>query len=68
MAEHKQVSGAPLNPYVMVDRIFKHLRDDDIVVCGNASACILPFQVGTLKNNQRLNVRNVPQNTLKRWY
>ena len=38
----------------MVDRIFKQLRDDDIVVCGNASACILPFQVGTLKNNQRL--------------
>jgi acetolactate synthase-1/2/3 large subunit len=54
MAEHKQVSGAPLNPYVMVDRIFKNLRDDDIVVCGNASACILPFQVGTLKMNQRL--------------
>lgn len=54
MAEHEQKSGAPLNPYVMVDRIFKQLRDDDIVVCGNASACILPFQVGTLKKNQRM--------------
>ena len=54
MAEHIQKGGSPLNPYVMVDRIFKQLRDDDIVVCGNASACILPFQVGTLKKNQRL--------------
>lgn len=54
MAEHEQKSGAPLNPYVMVERIFKQLRDDDIVVCGNASACILPFQVGTLKKNQRM--------------
>jgi acetolactate synthase-1/2/3 large subunit len=54
MDEHQQKSGESLNPYVMVDRVFKQLRDDDIVVCGNASACILPFQVGSLKRNQRL--------------
>ena len=54
MAEHQQVKGAPLNPYVMVDRVFKQLREDDAVVCGNASACILPFQVGHLKRGQRL--------------
>lgn len=54
MTEHQQKIDAPLNPYVMVDRIFNQLRDDDIVVCGNASACILPFQVGKLKKNQRL--------------
>ncbi len=54
MAEHQQNKGAPLNPYVMVDRVFKQMRDDDVVVCGNASACILPFQVGQLKSGQRL--------------
>lgn len=54
MDEHQQKNGESLNPYVMVDRVFKQLRDDDIVVCGNASACILPFQVGSLKKNQRL--------------
>jgi len=54
MAEHKQNKGAPLNPYVMVNRVFKQMRDDDVVVCGNASACILPFQVGQLKSGQRL--------------
>lgn len=53
--EHVQKKpGAPLNPYVMVDRIFKAMRPDDIVVSGNASACILPFQVGTLQQGQRL--------------
>lgn len=38
----------------MVSRIFSQLRPDDIVVCGNASACILPFQVGALQKGQRL--------------
>lgn len=52
--EHRQQAGAPLNPYLIVDRIFNQMRDDDIVVCGNASACILPFQIGKLKKNQRL--------------
>lgn len=43
-----------LHPYALVERIFDQLRDDDIVVCGNASACILPFQVGRLKAGQRM--------------
>jgi acetolactate synthase-1/2/3 large subunit len=52
--EHQAVDGAPLNPYLLVDRIFRQMRDDDIVVCGNASACILPFQIGSLKAKQRM--------------
>ena len=52
--EHQQVRGGPLNPYVVVDRIFRQLRDDDVVACGNASACILPFQMARLTANQRL--------------
>ena len=53
-AEHRQQAGAVLNPYAMVSRIFAQMRPDDIVVCGNASACILPFQVGALQSGQRL--------------
>lgn len=53
-SEHKQLPGAPLNPYLVVDRIFNQMRDDDIVACGNASACILPFQIGHLTANQRM--------------
>jgi acetolactate synthase-1/2/3 large subunit len=30
------------------------LSDDDIIVCGNASACIVPFQVGRLRARQRM--------------
>ncbi len=43
-----------LNPYAVVDYVFARLRADDIIVCGNASACILPFQVGHLRAGQRL--------------
>jgi len=53
-AEHAQISGEALNPYVVVDRIFKQLRDTDVVACGNASACILPFQIGHLQAGQRM--------------
>jgi len=52
--EHQQTANAPLNPYLVVDRIFRNMRHDDIVACGNASACILPFQIGSLKTKQRL--------------
>jgi acetolactate synthase-1/2/3 large subunit len=52
--EHKQIPGRPLNPYLVVDQIFEGMRADDIVVCGNASACILPFQIGRLQRSQRM--------------
>jgi acetolactate synthase-1/2/3 large subunit len=52
--EHKQKDPNVLNPYLVVDRIFNLMRDDDVVVCGNASACILPFQIGKLKSKQRM--------------
>lgn len=46
--------GEHIHPYDLVNHVFKQLREDDIVVCGNASACILPFQVGHLKRGQRM--------------
>lgn len=52
--EHKQLRNSALNPYFVVDRIFSQLRDNDIIACGNASACILPFQMAELTANQRL--------------
>jgi acetolactate synthase-1/2/3 large subunit len=52
--EHRQKDPNVLNPYLVVDRIFNLMRNDDIVVCGNASACILPFQIGKLQSKQRM--------------
>jgi acetolactate synthase I/II/III large subunit len=50
----QRVSGPPLNPYDFIDRLFGMLGSDDAVVCGNATACIVPFQVGKLKKGERL--------------
>ena len=44
----------PINPYHFVERLFEHLAADDVVVCGNASATIVPFQVARLQRGQRL--------------
>ncbi len=52
--EHVQLPDAPLNPYLVVDRIFRTMRKDDVVACGNASACIVPFQIGQIQSGQRL--------------
>ena len=52
-AKHRQ-QASPINPYNFVDQVFAGLKDDDIVVCGNAAACIVPYQAGKLKKGQRL--------------
>jgi len=50
----QRVSGPPLNPYDFIDQLFEILGEDDAVVCGNATACIVPYQVAKLKKGQRL--------------
>jgi acetolactate synthase-1/2/3 large subunit len=50
----QRVPGPPMNPYDFIDRLFHLLADDDAVVCGNATACIVPYQAGQLKKGQRL--------------
>ena len=52
--EHIQKPEEPLNPYVVVRRVFQNLRSNDVIATGNASACILPFQIGNLEHGQRL--------------
>jgi acetolactate synthase-1/2/3 large subunit len=49
-----RVPGPPLNSYDFIDRLFAMLAPDDAVVCGNATACIVPYQTGKLKKGQRL--------------
>jgi acetolactate synthase I/II/III large subunit len=52
--EPTNVSVGVINPYDAVVRVFQCLPDRAVVACGNASACILPFQVGRIKSGQRL--------------
>jgi acetolactate synthase-1/2/3 large subunit len=50
----QRVAGPPLNPYDFIDRLFEMLGPEDAVVCGNATACIVPYQAGRLKKGERL--------------
>lgn len=50
----QRVPGPPLNPYDFIDRLFGLLGPEDAVVCGNATACIVPYQAAKLKQGQRL--------------
>jgi acetolactate synthase-1/2/3 large subunit len=43
-----------INPYRAVLALFEALPADGIVASGNASACILPFQIAPLQRDQRL--------------
>lgn len=45
---------SPVNPYVFVNELFPLLSEDDVMVCGNATAAIVPFQTGELKKGQRI--------------
>jgi acetolactate synthase I/II/III large subunit len=47
-------SGPPLNPYHFVEQLSTKLADDDVIVCGNATSCIVPFQTMRLRQGQRL--------------
>jgi acetolactate synthase-1/2/3 large subunit len=43
-----------VNPYCFIDELFNQLREDQIVVTGNGSACVVSFQAADLKPGQRL--------------
>ena len=43
-----------INPYHFVHALFEHLTGTDIVACGDATATIVPFQIGKLKRGTRL--------------
>ena len=43
-----------INPYVFMESLFRELAEDQIVVTGNGSACVVSFQAANLKPGQRL--------------
>lgn len=44
----------PMNPYVFITEMSKYLSEDEDIVCGNGSACVITFQAINIKRNQRL--------------
>jgi acetolactate synthase I/II/III large subunit len=52
--EKQRQAGPPLNPYYFIEELSTKLADDDVIICGNATSCIVPFQTLRLGKNQRL--------------
>jgi acetolactate synthase-1/2/3 large subunit len=42
-----------INPYYFVRKLTEKMGNNDIMVMGNGSACVCPFQVGQVKKGQR---------------
>lgn len=53
LPKHRVFNGH-INSYYFVEELFHRLVDDDVVVCGNGTACIVPFQAGRLRKGQRM--------------
>lgn len=45
---------SPVNPYVFMEKLSRHLEEGDVTVTGNGSACVCSFQAMVVKKNQRL--------------
>ncbi len=45
---------SPMNPYAFMNELFKALPEDEVVVTGNGSACVVSFQAADIKKGQRL--------------
>jgi len=50
----RQRESARINPYPFIDEVIRRLGPRDIVVCGDATASIVPFQVGFMKRGMRM--------------
>jgi acetolactate synthase-1/2/3 large subunit len=51
--KHREWRGK-INPYHFIETLFAALGERDVIITGNASACITSFQAGELKRGQRL--------------
>ena len=43
-----------VNPYCFMQTLSKHLKDGEIIVCGDGTACVTAFQAMTIRPEQRL--------------
>ena len=50
----RQLNGDRINPYWFMEQLFDVAREDDVFVAGNATACIVSFQVGPIRSATRL--------------
>lgn len=54
VTEKQRAAGLPLNPYHFLDVLIRRLTGEDVIACGDGSACVIPFQVAQIKAGMRL--------------
>ena len=54
LPKHREAEPGTINQYHFVELLFAASGPGNIFACGNATACITPFQAGELKEGQRL--------------
>jgi acetolactate synthase-1/2/3 large subunit len=52
--EQQRTAASPINPYHFMEQLSDMLVEDDVVICGDATACIVSFQVMKIRKGQRL--------------
>ncbi len=52
--EHRRAKNGRINPYHFLDVLFDRLDSEAVVVCGDATASVVAFQVAKIKAGQRV--------------
>ncbi|MGN1416289.1 MAG: thiamine pyrophosphate-binding protein, partial [Oscillospiraceae bacterium] len=53
LPEYHKAEGS-VNPYVLMDILSEQLDENDKIICGNGSACVITFQALRIKQGQRM--------------
>jgi acetolactate synthase I/II/III large subunit len=53
LAHHKDPT-KPINPYYFIYELQQRLTSNDVIACGDATACIVTFQTSNIKKGQQL--------------
>lgn len=54
LPKHRTAPSGRINQYHFIELLFRESPANAVFACGNATACITPFQAGLLKKGQRL--------------
>lgn len=52
--DYHRTDGGLINPYIFIDKLFEQLQEEDRIICGNGSACVITFQTAKIKQGQRM--------------
>jgi acetolactate synthase-1/2/3 large subunit len=54
VTEKQRAAGVPISPYHFLDVLIRKLASEDIIVCGDGTASVVPYQVAHLKRGTRM--------------